>query len=195
MGKKKSKKAEKEQPEFKSEEQQQDDTKQTSAGPVAEEEGEAGEDNNNELEQKLRKQIEELRDTNLRLHAEFDNYRKRSIREKVELSKTASEDVIADLLTVIDDLERALQNLNNNSDDAFIEGVKLIYSKLVKTLSAKGLEEIQAMGQTFDTDYHEAISHMPAEDEKQKNKIVDVVQKGYKLHGKVIRFAKVVVSS
>lgn len=195
MVKKKSKKAEKEQPEFKSEEQQQDDTKQTSAGPVAEEESKAGADNNNELEQKLRKQIEELRDTNLRLHAEFDNYRKRCIREKVELSKTASEDVIADLLTVIDDLERALQNLNNNANDAFIEGVKLIYSKLVKTLSTKGLEEIQAMGQAFDTDYHEAISHMPAEDEKQKNKVVDVVQKGYKLHGKVIRFAKVVVGS
>jgi molecular chaperone GrpE len=194
MGKKKSKKAEKEQPEFKSEEQQQDDTKQTSAGPVAEEEGEAGEDNN-ELEQKLRKQIEELRDTNLRLHAEFDNYRKRCIREKIELSKTASEDVIADLLTVIDDLERALQNLNNNANDAFIEGVQLIYSKLVKTLSTKGLEEIQATGQAFDTDYHEAISHMPAEDEKQKNKVVDVIQKGYKLHGKVIRFAKVVVGS
>jgi molecular chaperone GrpE len=195
MVKKKSKKAKKEQPEIKVEEVQQDNTKQTSAEHVAEEESKAGEETKDELEEKLRKQIEELRETNLRLHAEFDNYRKRSIREKVELSKTASEDVIADLLTVLDDLERALQNLNNNANDSFIEGVKLIHSKLVKTLSAKGLEEIQAIGQAFDTDYHEAISHMPAEDEKQKNKIVDVVQKGYKLHGKVIRFAKVVVGS
>jgi molecular chaperone GrpE len=88
-----------------------------------------------------------------------------------------------------------LQNLNNNADDAFIEGIKLIYNKLLRTLTSKGLEEMQAMGQAFDTDFHEAISHFPATEENQKDKIVDVVQKGYKLHGKVIRFAKVVVGS
>lgn len=152
------------------------------------------EEKQSELEIKLRKQVDELKDSNLRLHAEFDDYRKRTIKEKIELSKTASEEVITDLLPVLDDLERALQNLNKNADDAFIEGIKLIYNKLLRTLTSKGLEEMQAMDQVFDTDFHEAISHFPA-DENQKDKIVDVVQKGYKLHGKVIRFAKVVVGS
>jgi molecular chaperone GrpE len=148
-----------------------------------------------ETEEKLRRQIEELRDSNLRLAAEFDNYRKRTIRERIELSKTASEEVIADLLTILDDFDRALQNLKteNNPGDGFVEGIKLINNKLIKTLSVKGLEEISAAGQTFDTDYHEAISQIEAEDESKKNKIIEVVQKGYKLHGKVIRFAKVVV--
>lgn len=195
MSKKKSKKTEKEQPEIKVKEAQQEKTS-ASGEPVAETVAEISEAKIvNELEEKLRKQIEELRDTNLRIHAEFDNYRKRTLKEKIELSKTASEDVISDLLPVLDDFERALQNLNNREDDAFIEGIKLIYNKLAKTLSQKGLEEIQAMGQSFDTDYHEAVSHVPATEEKQKDKIIDVVQKGYKLHGKVIRYAKVVVGS
>jgi molecular chaperone GrpE len=187
MVKKKSKKTEKEQPETKENEMKQE----VELGSAQE----AVEEKQNELVAKLRKQIEELKDSNLRLHAEFDNYRKRTIKEKIELSKTASEEVIAELLPVLDDLERALQNLNNNADDAFIEGIKLIYNKLLRTLTSKGLEEMQAMGQAFDTDFHEAISHFPATEENQKDKIVDVVQKGYKLHGKVIRFAKVVVGS
>lgn len=187
MVKKKSKKTEKEHPETKENEIKQE----KDLGSAQE----ANEQKQNELETKLRKQIEELKDSNLRLHAEFDNYRKRTIKEKIELSKTASEEVISELLPVLDDLERALQNLNNNADDAFIEGIKLIYNKLLRTLTSKGLEEMQAIGQAFDTDFHEAISHLNAADEKQKNTIVDVVQKGYKLQGKIIRFAKVVVGS
>lgn len=188
MSKKKSKKVKKEQPETNMNKVHPEESEASPAETLAEEITE-------DVEEKLRKQIEELSNTNLRLHAEFDNYRKRSIKEKIELSKTASEEVITDLLPVLDNLERALQNLNDNTEDSFAEGIKLIYKRLLKTLSDKGLEEIPALGQAFDTDYYEAISHMPAADEKQKDKIVDVVQKGYKLHGKVIRFAKVVVGS
>lgn len=195
MSKKKSKKTEKEQPEVNMKEIEHEERTDKPAVDVADENAEDKADKSVELELQLKKQMEELRETNLRLHAEFDNYRKRSIKEKIELSKTASEEVIIDLLPVLDDFERALKNLNKDSKDAFNIGVELIYSKLLKTLLNKGLEEIQAMGQTFDTDYHEAVSHMPAGDENQKNKIIDVVLKGYKLHGKVIRFAKVVVAS
>lgn len=195
MTKKKSKKAEKGQQEANTMKMKQENEQQSHDEAVAKDEEVDQTDEKTELIEKLRNQLEEHRETNLRLHAEFDNYRKRTAKEKVELSKTASEDVIVDLLPVLDDLERALLNLNNSAEDAFIEGVKLIYNKLLRTLSGKGLEEIQAMGQAFDTDYHEAISHMPVEDKKQKDKIIDVVQKGYKLHGKVIRFTKVVVGS
>jgi len=195
MSKKKTKKSVVEEPEIKAmEEQKPEQPQQEGIAPEGESLSSEGE-KVNELEGKLKKQIDELRDTNLRLHAEFDNYRKRTIREKVELSKMASEEVIVDLLPILDDFERALQNLNKEDDDPFIEGIRLIYNKLTSTLSKKGLEEIQAKGQTFDTDYHEAISHMPVQDETQKNKIIDVTQKGYKLHGKVIRFAKVVVGA
>ena len=193
MSKKKVKKNEKEQPETKVSEAQQEINQD--ARPVAEPGSENAEAIENQIEEKLRKQIEELRDTNLRLHAEFDNYRKRTIREKVELSKTASEEVISDLLPVLDDMERALQTMDNQTDNAFVDGIRLIYNKLVKILSQKGLEEIQSVNQLFDTDYHEAVSHIPATEDKPKDKIIDVVQKGYKLHGKVIRYAKVVVSS
>lgn len=194
MSKKKMKISDMEEPENKAAEGQKQ-AEQSSERTATEADQTATGEMVNELEEKLKRQIDELRDTNLRLHAEFDNYRKRTIREKIELSKTASEEVILDLLTVLDDFERALQNLNKEADDPFIEGIRLIYSKLSSTLSKKGLEEIQAMGQVFDTDFHEAISHMPVENEKQKNRIVDVVQKGYKLHGKVIRFARVVVGA
>lgn len=197
MIKKKTKKAREEQPETKVPEMQQEETEKDTGEPVADQKTEdTSTEKVNELEEKLRKQIEELRDTNLRLHAEFDNYRKRSIKERIEMSKTASEEVIVDLLPVLDDFERALQNFDNEkTSSAFLEGIQLIYNKLVKTLSNKGLDEIQVMGQAFDTDYHEAVSNVPAENEKQKDKIIDVVQKGYKLHGKVIRFAKVIVGT
>lgn len=193
---KKKSKTEKEAPETITDEMQQEQNTATPAEPVAAQSGVAGETTISEKEALLKKQIDEMRDTNLRLHAEFDNYRKRTIREKIELSKTASEEVIVDLLPVLDDFERALQTCDDAKvEAAFSDGIKLIYNKLVKSLTSKGLEEIQAAGQTFDTDFHEAISHLPGQDENMKNNIVDVVQKGYKLHGKVIRFAKVVVGS
>ncbi len=196
MIRKKSKITEKEMPEKNADKLQQEEVKASSAEPVAEEQKKAGEEAANELELKLRKQIDELKDTNLRLHAEFDNYRKRTIKEKIEMSKTASEEVIVDLLPVLDDFERALQNISHaGSNNPFTEGILLIYNKLLKILSQKGLEEIKAMNEAFNTDYHEAISHIPVEDSVRKEKIIDVVQKGYMLQGKVIRFAKVVVGS
>lgn len=174
----------------------QEEVKQPQMEVVEDEITDNGEEKINELEQKLRRQIEELKDTNLRLHAEFDNYRKRTIKEKIELSKTASEDVIIDLLPVLDDFDRALKNITDaGAENAFTEGMALIYNKLLKVLSQKGVEEIQAKDQIFDTDFHEAVSHIPGDDSDGEQKIIDVVQKGYKLNGKVIRFAKVVVGS
>lgn len=193
---KKSKNIEREMSEKKPDGKKQEEVKQPQMEAVEDEITDNGEEKINELEQKLRRQIEELKDTNLRLHAEFDNYRKRTIKEKIELSKTASEDVIIDLLPVLDDFDRALKNITDaGAENAFTEGMALIYNKLLKVLSQKGVEEIQAKDQVFDTDFHEAVSHIPGDDSDGEQKIIDVVHKGYKLNGKVIRFAKVVVGS
>jgi len=140
--------------------------------------------------------ILELNDKLLRLYSEFDNYRKRTIREKIELSKTASEELITDLLPVIDDFERAIKSFETTDNVvALKEGVELIFSKFRNTLSAKGLQEISVMGEEFNTDNQEAIAHIPSPSEDLKNKVVDELQKGYKLNDKVIRFAKVVIGS
>lgn len=141
----------------------------------------------------LQQKCNELNDKYLRLYSEFDNYRKRVIKEKIELSKTASEDVITGLLTVLDDFERALQILPVDDNDPNKQGISLIFNKLKTILSQKGLSEIKSLEEKFDTDFHEAIANIPAPSEELKNKIVDVTQKGYMLNGKVIRFAKVVV--
>jgi len=139
-----------------------------------------------------------LNDKYLRLFSEFDNFRKRTLKEKIELSKTASEEVITALLPVLDDFERAivaLENLDQGGIKETLEGILLIYNKLLKTLQQKGLQEVEALNQTFDTDFHEAITNIPASKPELKGKVVDVVQKGYQLNGKVIRFAKVVVAN
>lgn len=141
----------------------------------------------------LQLKYDDLNDKYLRLFSDFDNYRKRTLKERIELSKLASEELITELLPVVDDLERALGNISEDSSAR--EGIQLIYNKLVKTLSQKGLEEIQAKGSDFDTDFHEALTKIPVEDEDQKGKVVDVIQKGFTLSGKVIRYAKVVVGS
>lgn len=148
----------------------------------------------NELEA-VRLQYEELNDKYLRLFSEFDNFRKRTLKEKIELSKTASEDIITVLLPVIDDFERALlaAEVSEETKQQF-EGVALIYNKLKKSLQQKGLEEVEAQGLAFDTDYHEAMSQIPAQHEEQKGKVIDVIEKGYSLNGKIIRFAKVIVA-
>lgn len=137
----------------------------------------------------------ELNDTYLRLYSEFDNYRKRTAKEKLELSATASAAVMRDLLPVLDDFERALQNMEKNGNEADLQGVTLIYNKLKTTLQKKGLEEIVAIDCDFNTDEHEALTMIPAPDESKKGKVIDVIQKGYKLNGTVIRFARVVVGS
>ena len=137
----------------------------------------------------------ELNDKYLRLQAEFDNFRKRTAKEKLDLTATASETVIKDLLPVLDDFERALQNMEKNGNEADLQGVTLIYNKLKDTLKKKGLEEIEAMDAEFNTDEHEALTMIPAPEEEKKGKVLDVIQKGYKLNGKVIRFARVVVGN
>jgi len=152
------------------------------------------------IEEKKEPTIEEkFNDANdkfLRLHAEFDNYRKRTIKERIEFSKMASEDIIKSFLPVFDDLERALKSMDTVTDVKTIsEGVTLIYNKFKNILTQKGLEEIKTDDGIFNTDYHEAIANVPAETEEIKGKIIDVVEKGYLLNGKVIRFAKVVVAN
>jgi len=139
--------------------------------------------------------LAELNDKHLRLQAEFDNFRKRTAKEKIDLTVTASESVIKDILPVLDDFERALQNMEKNGNEADMQGVKLIFNKLKDTLRKKGLEEIEAMDAEFNTDEHEALTMIPAPEEDKKGKVLDVIQKGYKLNGKVIRFARVVVGN
>ena len=143
-----------------------------------------------ELEEKAAKD----KDDYIRLMAEFDNFRRRTSQEKLEIVSMASMDTIKGLLPVLDDCERALKVLLESDDsDAAKEGTELIYSKLMGYLKSKGLAVIEALGQNFDTDLHEAVAQFPVQDEEQKGKVFDVVQTGYTLNGKVIRFAKVVV--
>jgi molecular chaperone GrpE len=148
------------------------------------------------LNDDLQLKINDLNDRYLRLYSEFDNYRKRTIKERIEMSKTASEDVIRALLPIVDDFDRAIKSWDLiDADEAHLEGIKLIYNKLQNTLTQRGLEEITSIGLPFNTDFHEAITQIPAPTPELKDKIVDVVEKGYLLQGKVIRFAKVVVGS
>ncbi len=136
----------------------------------------------------------ELNDKYLRLSAEFDNYRKRTLRERMELTKTAAESVLIDILPVIDDFERAMHSIDEGMDfEATKEGILLIYTKFNDFSKQNGITEINANGQPFDTDLHEALTKVPAPSDEMKGKIVQVIQKGYYLNDKVIRFAKVVV--
>ncbi len=150
------------------------------------------------LKEELAKAQEEnasMQDKYLRLSAEFDNYRKRTLKEKSELIKSAGERVITDILPVLDDLERALQNMQKSEEaKALAEGVELIHGKFLKVLSQQGLKKIETEGKEFDTDYHEAIAMIPASSEDMKGKILDCVQTGYTLNDKVIRHAKVAVA-
>ena len=143
-----------------------------------------------ELEAKTTKD----KDDYIRLMAEFDNFRRRTSQEKLELVSMASTDTIKGLLPVLDDCERALAVLKESNDsEAAKEGTELIYHKLMAYLNSKGLAVIEAKDQAFDTDLHEAVAQFPVQEEEMKGKVFDVVQTGYTLNGKVIRFAKVVV--
>jgi len=144
--------------------------------------------------EKTELELLELKDRHMRLQAEFDNYRKRTMKERMELLKTANESLLMSLLPVIDDFDRANQTLDTVEDDSPIkEGVTLILTKFQDFLKQNGIREIEAKGQNFDTDLHEAITKIPAPTKELKGKIVEVVQKGYYLNDKVIRFAKVVI--
>ncbi len=137
---------------------------------------------------------EEQKDKYLRLAAEFDNYRKRSAKERLDLISVAAEDTIKGLLPVVDDMERAIKVLSESgADSSIVEGEELIFKKLTDYLKSRGLAEIEALDKELDTDFHEAVAQFPVEEANRKNRIIDVVKKGYTLNGKVIRFAQVVV--
>ena len=144
--------------------------------------------------QKAQEEIQHLKENHLRQLAEFDNYKKRTLKEKAELILNGGEKVLTAFLPVLDDLARAQENIEKNQDyNTLKEGVDLIVKKLYKVLGEQGLTVIEAEGQPFDTDYFEAVALVPVEDDAQKGKIIDCVQTGYKLNDKVIRHAKVVV--
>jgi len=142
----------------------------------------------------IEEKFNELNNKYLRLSAEFDNYRKRSLKEKMELIKSAGEDILINILPVMDNFERALNSLKEKEENnSTKEGIELIYSNFSEFLKQRGVQEIDVIGKELDTDFHEAITKIPAQKEEQKGKIIDVIEKGYLLHGKVIRFAKVVI--
>jgi molecular chaperone GrpE len=149
-----------------------------------------------QAEKSPEEKVEELNDRYLRLYSEFDNYRKRTQRERAELLKTAGEDIYKNMLPLLDDIERALKSNEKAVDiKAVNEGLSLIHNKFSAALKHKGLEPILAIGQPFNVDLHEAITNAPAPSEDMKGKVIDEVEKGYTLNGKVIRFSKVVVGS
>lgn len=138
----------------------------------------------------------ELHDKYIRLYSEFDNFRKRTIKEKSDIIKNAGSDVIGSLLPVLDDFERAIASNESVEDlEALKEGFKLIQHKMLNILQSKGLKPMESKGKDFDVDSHEAITQMPVEDSKQKGKVIDVVEPGYYLNDNVLRYAKVVVGS
>ena len=142
----------------------------------------------------LQKKYDELNDRYLRLMAEFDNYRKRTLKEKMDLTKYAEEDVIKGILPVVDNMERAIKSLESATDiTAVKEGIDLIYKKFMEFLEKRGIKEIEALNKELDTDLHEAVTKFAAPSDDLKGKIIDVIEKGYYLHDKVIRYAKVVV--
>lgn len=183
------------------ENQQQEAEIQTEETNSAENTGEEKETEISE-EEKIAKELketkqalEDYKDKYLRLSAEFDNYRKRTMKEKAELIKNGGEKAISAILPILDDLERALQNMQKADDvKAMYEGIDLIHQKFLKNLGHEGLEKMNPVGEAFDTDFHEAIALVPAPEEAQKGKVLDCVQTGYKLNDKVIRHAKVVVA-
>lgn len=147
-------------------------------------------------EERLEAEVAKEKDKFLRLFAEFENYKKRTSKERVDLFKTAGQEVIVSLLPVLDDFERALNELSKSSDKELFTGVKLIYHKFSETLKAKGLEEIKTKeGDSFDAEIHDAITQIPAPTKKLKGKIIDVVEKGFRLGDKIIRHPKVVVGN
>lgn len=143
---------------------------------------------------KRKKEHQELQDKYLRLFAEFDNFKKRTVKEKLDLMKTASSNTMQVLLPVLDDFDRAKKTADNEqTEESFSEGVSLVYQKLYAVLKAKGLEPMASDGAVFDPELHEAVTEIPAPTEEMKGKIIDTIERGYFLNEKIIRYAKVVV--
>lgn len=147
--------------------------------------------------EKLQSEVEKEKNNFLRLFAEFENYKKRTAKERIELFSTANKELMTVLLPIIDDFDRGLNEIQKSGEDkAMLEGMQLIYNKLKNTLNQKGLKEMEVgKGDVFDADIHEAISQIPAPSKKLKGKIIDVVEKGYKLGETIIRFPKVVLGN
>jgi molecular chaperone GrpE len=144
--------------------------------------------------QKLEKELEEQKDKYIRLFAEFDNYKRRNAKERIELIQTAGKDIITDMLEVLDDCDRAEKQLQNTEDITQLkEGIQLVFNKLRNKLQSKGVKAMESINKDFDVEKHEAISEIPAPSDDLKGKVLDEVQKGYYLNDKLIRFAKVVV--
>lgn len=142
----------------------------------------------------LQEEVEKEKERYLRLFAEFENYKKRTSRERMDMFKTAGQDVVVAMLPVLDDFDRALKEIEKSDEDSLFQGVKLINSKLRETLRAKGLQTMETQpGDTFDADTHEAITQIPAPEDKLKGKIIDIIEKGYTLGDKIIRYPKVVI--
>ena len=145
---------------------------------------------------KLKDEVAMLNDKYIRMYAEFDNYKRRTTKERIDLLQTAGKDVIVSMLTILDDFERAAKAMETATDVAPVkEGIELVHHKLKSLLNNKGLKEMESKGQVFDVELHEAITNIPAPTEDLKGKVVDEVEKGYYLNDKLIRFAKVVVGA
>ena len=187
---------------LKNEEAVTEESAQTEENPTEETAQEEGSAQELTVEEQLanmlaeaQQMVNEERDKYLRLSAEFDNYRKRTLKDKAELIKNGAEKTLTAILPVLDDFERALKNMEASEETkAMKEGVELIFSKFQKILGQEGLQKIETDGQTFDTDFHEAIALIPSPSEELKGKILDCVQTGYMLNDKVIRHAKVAVA-
>lgn len=144
----------------------------------------------------LNAELKKERDNFLRLFAEFENYKKRTSKERLELFSTANKELMTVLLPILDDFERGLTEIEKSSDPALLQGMQLIYNKFKNTLTQKGLKEIEVkQGDSFDADIHEAITQIPAPSKKLKGKIIDVIEKGYKLGDTIIRFPKVILGN
>lgn len=155
-----------------------------------------GEDKGNDKKSELESSIQELKDKHLRLLAEFDNYKKRTMRERLDLLNSASKEVILNLLPVLDDFDRAKKSADDpTNEEVFSEGVTLVYNRLYNILQGMGLKAMNSTGEKFDVELHEAITEIPVPDDTMKGKVIDTLEKGYMLNDKIIRHAKVVVGN
>ena len=171
-------------------ENEQPGVENTPENSISEEQGQES-----ELE-KVTAELSEVKDKHLRLYSEFENYRRRTAKERLELIGSANADLMLSLLPVLDDFERAMEAAENSDADGELQGINLIYQKLTKELKSKGLKPMEDLeGESFDAEVHEAISQTPAPKKKLKNRIVHVVEKGYYLNDKVLRYAKVVIGT
>ncbi|MDD2633967.1 MAG: nucleotide exchange factor GrpE [Bacteroidales bacterium] len=169
-------------------------SKKATAKKIKKTKSKSAEDKLKDENKALKQDHAELKDKYLRLVAEYDNFRKRTAKEKIDLRELTKSSMMLDFLNIVDDVDRAILHVNEVKDvEATVEGVKLINTKFMDFLKAQGVEEIDAINQDFDTDLHEAVTKFPVEDESKKGTVIDIVQKGYKINDRVIRFAKVVV--